>query len=72
MGHGAQNHQANKFIRRPKGGNGPEIEEEGKTTEKQMKKKVNSKEKARQGDRETEPKGFSITEQSQVHQSGVL
>lgn len=29
-----------------------------------MKKKVNSKEKARQGDRETEPKGFSITEQS--------
>lgn len=30
VGQGAQNHQANKFTRRPKGGNGPEIEEEGK------------------------------------------
>lgn len=63
-----------KITRRPKEGNGPEIEEEGKgKNRKQMKKRVNSKEKSSQGDREremmkkkgkTEPKGFSIIEQS--------
>lgn len=30
VGHGAQTHQANKFTRRPKEGNGPERGEEGK------------------------------------------
>lgn len=65
-----------KFTRRPKEVNGPEIEEEGKgKNRKQMKKRVNSKENSSQGDRvreremmkkkgKTEPKGFSIIEQS--------